>query len=570
MSNNLFTTPQKDVSIVLCGEAGQGIQTLEFFLTRIFKISGYHVYATKEYMSRIRGGSNSTQIRVSSDYVRAPVKRMDIFIPLDGKALKHLEKHITSNTVIIGDKANLKTELKLYDIPLTKISTEIGGKIYENMIAVGVISKLFKVNLQTLEDYLKNYFAKKGTEIVEKNIKAVKAGYDEAERLFKNSEINVIKNPDVKDHIVLNGAEAVALGAIAGGCNFIAAYPMSPSTNVFVFLAQHASTFNIIVEQAEDEISAINMAEGAWYAGARAMVSTSGGGFSLMTEGLSLAGMIESPLVIHLAQRPGPATGLPTRTEQADLNLALYAGHGEFPRAVFTPGSIEDAFYLTQKAFNLADKFQIPVFVLTDQYLIDSYYDIPELNLSELNIEKHVIKTSRDYKRYLLTASGVSPRGIPGYGDGVVVVDSDEHDEEGHITEDLDLRTKMVDKRLRKIKLIEKETLPPELHGAEQYKYLLIGWGSTYNSIIEALKNLNRKDAALLFFKQAYPVHSITSKYLEKAEKIIFIENNATCQFGRLIQQATGYKSENRILKYNGLPFTVEELVEKIEEIIGA
>ncbi len=566
--NILFHTPRKDVSIVLCGEAGQGIQTLEFFLTRIFNISGYHVYATKEYMSRIRGGSNSTQIRVSSDHVRAPIMRMDIFIPFNIEALKHLEKNITTSTVIIGDKENLKTEYNIFDIPLTRIAAEIGGKIYENMVAVGALSKLFKVNPQDIREYVKTHFNRKGEEIVERNIKAVEEGYYEAEKVFKDAEINIMKSTDVKNHIILNGAEAVALGAIAGGCNFISAYPMSPSTGVFVFLAQHSSTFNIIVEQAEDEISAINMAVGAWYAGGRALVSTSGGGFSLMTEGLSLAGMIESPLVVHLAQRPGPATGLPTRTEQGDLNLALYAGHGEFPRIILAPGSIEDAFYLTQKAFNLADKFQIPVFILTDQYLIDSYYNLPELKLNDLSIETHVIKTGKGYKRYLITENGVSPRGIPGYGEGLIVVDSDEHDEEGHITENLNLRIRMVDKRLRKMKLIEKEVLPPELYGVEEYRNLLIGWGSTYHCIIEALKYLNRNDTALLFFKQLYPVHSATLTYLEKANKIIFIENNATGQFSKLIKQTTGVECDNLILNYNGLPFTVEDLVEKIGRVI--
>ncbi|MEM2110149.1 MAG: 2-oxoacid:acceptor oxidoreductase family protein, partial [Candidatus Odinarchaeota archaeon] len=362
--SKIFTQVKKDVSIVLCGEAGQGIQTLEFFLTRIFKISGYHVYATKEYMSRIRGGSNSTQIRVSSEKVRAPVRRIDIFIPFDSAALKHLEGKISKDTLIIGDRAKLSGEYKIHDLPLSKIAGEIGGRIYENMVAVGVLAKLFQVNPQDIYDYLKNYFSKKGVDIINKNIQAVQAGYREAEKLFSTQEIKMLKNPDVQNDILLNGAEAVALGAIAGGCNFISAYPMSPSTGVLVYLSQHAHLFNIIAEQAEDEISAINMAIGAWYAGARALVSTSGGGFALMTEGLSLAGMLESPLVIHLGQRPGPATGLPTRTEQADLNLALYAGHGEFPRIILAPGTIEDAFYLTQKAFNLADRLQLPVFIL--------------------------------------------------------------------------------------------------------------------------------------------------------------------------------------------------------------
>jgi len=215
------------------------------------------------------------------------------------------------------------------------------------------------------------------------------------------------------------------LGAIAGGCSFISTYPMSPSTGVWIFLTQHSKEFDIITDQSEDEISAINMAIGAWYAGARGMVATSGGGFALMVEGLSLASMIETPVVIHLGQRPGPATGLPTRTEQADLEFVLHAGHGEFPRIILTPGTMEDAFNLSQRAFDLADKYQVPVFILTDQYFLDSYYNLPSLNLSDIRNQSHVVKTNKEYKRYQLTENGISPRGIPGYGEGLVSVDSD-------------------------------------------------------------------------------------------------------------------------------------------------
>jgi len=311
------------------------------------------------------------------------------------------------------------------------------------------------------------------------------------------------------------------------------------------------------------------MAIGAWYAGARAMVTTSGGGFALMTEGLSLAGMLESPIVIHLAQRPGPATGLPTRTEQADLELALYAGHGEFPRIIFAPGKIGDGFYLTQKAFNLADKYQVPVFLLTDQYFVDSYYNTAFLDLSDINIEKHIVKTEVDYERYKLTATGISPRGIPGFGQGLVVVDSDEHDQAGHITEDLGLRTKMVNKRLRRFQLLKNEIIPPELVGPESYKNLVVCWGSTYNIVGEAVKNLGRDDVALLHFKQVYPLPSETKDYLHKAEKTIIVEGNATSQFAKLIKLNTEFDIKERILKYNGLSFYVEELTEKLNELLN-
>ena len=358
------------------------------------------------------------------------------------------------------------------------------------------------------------------------------------------------------------------MGAIAGGCNFVSSYPMTPSTPVLTFLAQHSKEFNIVVEQAEDEIAAINMALGAWYAGARGMVTTSGGGFALMAEGLSLAGIIESPIVIHLAQRPGPATGLPTRTEQGDLLFALFAGHGEFPRIIFAPGTLEDAFYLTQKAFNLADKFQIPVFIMTDQYFIDSYYNIPKLDISKINIEQYIIETDSDYKRYSLTDDGISPRGIPGKGDGLVVVDSDEHDTEGHITEDHDVRIKMVDKRLKKYKAITKEAIPPRLIGKEDSKTLIVCWGSTCNSVSESIKRLKRDDVSMLHFKQVYPLHPDTHRFFEKAEKWIIIENNATSQFGSILKLYTGIDIQTKILKYDGLAFSVEELTEKLENLI--
>jgi 2-oxoglutarate ferredoxin oxidoreductase subunit alpha len=406
---------------------------------------------------------------------------------------------------------------------------------------------------------------------VQKNLAALKKGFAFSAELVKSSKINfeIAAGAGVEDQVLLDGAEAVALGAIAGGCNFIASYPMSPSTGVLAFLARHAKTFDIVAEQAEDEIAAINMALGAWYAGARAMVATSGGGFALMIEGVSLAGMLESPMVIHLGQRPGPATGLPTRTEQADLELALYAGHGEFPRIILAPGTILDAFCLTQRAFNLADKYQVPVFILTDQYLIDSYYNTTAPDLTKLKIEKHITRTKKDYKRYELTKSGVSPRGVPGFGDGLVVVDSDEHDAEGHITEDLDLRIQMVDKRREKGESLKKENVPPELSGAENYKSLVVCWGSTRNIVEEAVQKLGKDDVALLHFKQVYPLPDEAAGYLQKAEKTIIVENNAASQFAKLIKLYTGIGIDRKILKYNGLSFFVEELTEKLKEALN-
>jgi 2-oxoglutarate ferredoxin oxidoreductase subunit alpha len=464
-----------------------------------------------------------------------------------------------------------KTRHRFVDVPFTGTAVEIGDKIYSNVVAVGTLAGLFGVELSAAGKYIEKFFSGKSSDVVQKNLAALKKGFAFGAELVESSQIDfeIASDAGVEDQVLLDGAEAVALGAIAGGCNFIASYPMSPSTGVLAFLARHAKTFDIVAEQAEDEIAAINMALGAWYAGARAMVTTSGGGFALMIEGVSLAGMLESPMVIHLGQRPGPATGLPTRTEQADLELALYAGHGEFPRIIFAPGTIQDAFSLTQRAFNLADKYQVPVFILTDQYLIDSYYNTTAPDLTKLKIEKHITRTKKDYKRYELTKSGVSPRGVPGFGDGLVVVDSDEHDAEGHITEDLDLRIRMVDKRLKKGESLKKENIPPELSGAKNYKNLVVCWGSTRNIVEEAVQKLGRDDVALLHFKQVYPLPEEAAGYLQKAEKTIIVENNAASQFAKLIKLYTGIDIDRKILKYNGLSFFVEELTEKLKEALN-
>lgn len=546
-----------EISIVLCGEAGQGIQTIEGLLSQILKQSGYNLFAGKEYMSRVRGGSNSTLIRVSSKPVSAWVNRVDLFIPLDKNAVEHLGKRINDETIIIGEQ-------------IGEIAKKIGNPIYSNVVAVGMISGLFKIEIKVLQDTVRAHFSKKSEEIIDHNLAAVKEGYRKGLELAASRTIviNIVRNLGIGKDLLLNGTEGIALGALASGCNFISSYPMTPGSGVLTSLAKHSKEHNIIVEQAEDEISAVNMALGAWYAGARAIVTTSGGGFALMVEGLSLSGMLEVPLVIHLAQRPGPATGLPTRTEQADLNFALYSGHGEFPRVILAPGTVADAFLLTNQAFYLADKFQVPVIILTDQYFVDSYYNMPSLPEDKIKKDRFAVSAAPGYKRYLLTKDGVSPRAVPGFGDGVVCVDSDEHDEEGHITEDLDLRVKMVDKRLKKLDGLVKEALLPVLTGDEQYETLIVGWGSTYAVIKEALEKLDFKKAAFLHFKQLYPLPFQCKEYLKKAKKIIVVENNATSQFGNLLKSLTGERVHGRILKYNGLPFSVEELEEKIRSAI--
>ncbi len=568
MSEFLF---QEDVSIVLCGEAGQGIQTIESILIQSVKLGGHHVCSTKEYMSRVRGGENSTEIRVSSKRICAYVNRIDILIAISKGAIYHLKERISNDTIIIGDDETLKLVEKedVIKIPFLKTAEYIGGPIFANVIAAGVISRILNIDKEIFNECITAMFERKGEKILKGDLKAGEEGYKVGENILKSGKIKIEieKNPKIRDELLLDGTEVVGMGCIAGGCRFMASYPMTPSSTLQVFIAKYGGEFDIIFEQSEDEIAAINMGIGAFYAGARALVATSGSGFALMEEGVGLSRINETPLVIYVGQRPGPAVGLPTRTSQEDLDLTLY-GHGETPKIIFAPGNLEDAFHLSQRAFNIADKYQIPVFILSDQYFADIYYNLPSIYLKSVEIEHHIVKTDENYKRYELTDDGISPRGIPGFGDGLVVVDPHEHDEEGHITEDQNLRTKMVEKRIKKLDGIKKDSIPPELIGSIDYSILVVGWGSTYGIIKEALDNLKREDIAFLYFKQVYPLHDSTKKYLDKANKTIIFENNVESQFANLIKLQTDFIIDKNVLKYNGRPFSVEEVTESLKSFM--
>lgn len=551
-----------DLVIVLAGQAGQGIQSIEGILSVVLKKSGYNFFSISEFMSRVRGGTNSTEIRVSSKRMAGFIDRIDILIPLHNDAINHLQKRITNNTIVIGEKEKVNFK-DIVDIQFSAIAANIGNSIFSNTVAAGLICGLLKVNENELQNFITEYFTGKNKVIINSNLEAIMAGYSEGKKLTE-IHIDIKKNNYSNSDLLLSGADSISLGAIAGGCNYVCGYPMSPSTSVLEKISSYSKKFNIIVEQVEDEVGVVNMAIGAWYAGARALVTTSGGGFALMTEGISLCGMIESPLVLHLAQRPGPATGLPTRTEQGDLNLVLYAGHGEFPRIILAPGTLDEGFTLTQKAFNLSAKYQVPVFILTDQFFVDSVYNTPVFDTAGLKVEKHIVKTEKDYKRFLFTEDGVSPRGIPGNGSGNVCADSDEHDEGGYITEDLDLRIRMVDKRFKKIEAINADIIPPQFIGEKDYTALILCWGSTFNTVKEAVEIIGDTNVALLHFSWIFPLHESINEYLLKALNVIIIENNTSAQFAQLVKLSTGYSIKNKILKYNGLPFSVEEIKKEI------
>jgi len=552
----------KELSILITGPAGSGIQTIENLLCRIFTEMGLHTFATKEYMSRVRGGANTTTIRISEERVDAFSERIDILLSLDRNGIDRIQYRIGEDTLIFGDVG--KNRNRNFEIDFVKIAEKIGNKIYANTVAVGFILGIIQKGKEIGEEIISGIFNNKGKEILDKNIDALNEGYLTGIRLANSINFNftIKESEEVKKECFFNGAVAIGIGSIIGGCNFVSSYPMTPSTPVFSFLAQNAKDFNIIVEQAEDEIAAINMVLGSWYAGGRGFVTTSGGGFALMVESLSLAGMTETPIVIHLAQRPGPATGLPTRTEQSDLLFALFAGHGEFPRIILSPGDLYEGIFLTANAFNLADRYQIPVIILSDQYFIDSYYNIPVPEISNFNIEYSFLEnTDRYYKRYQLTDDGISIRGIPG-GDGFVCVDSDEHNEEGHITEDREITRLMVEKRNRKLNgFINSNVINPSFYGNRDYEILLISWGSTKNTVIEAVKPLS--NIGYLSLPIVYPLPDIKD-YIKKSKKTIIIENNYTSQLAKLIRMETGIEIKEKILKYDGHPFSVEEIQKEL------
>ena len=575
----MFQFPSKgnsDLSLVLCGAAGQGVQTLEEVLVDSFRKAGYHVFASREYMSRVRGGSNSTEIRISSGRVRALVDRIDILLPLNGGIRANIRKRISPGTLILGDAGEIKDELAdtegtFLNVPLMEKGQEAGGPVYTGIVAAGLLAGLLGVPSEIPAGLLRDRFLAKSEKIVNNNLSALEKGMDLFRELktLKSASVDISRKKEAVGEMMMNGSDAVSLGALAGGCDFISSYPMSPATGVLTYLARHARTHAVAVEQAEDEIAAINMALGAAYGGARSMVSTSGGGLSLMGEGVSLAGITELPIVLHIGQRPGPATGMATRTEQGDLNLAIYSGHGDVPRAVFAPGSLEKAFHLTFKAFNLADEFQIPVFILTDQYFLNSFYNVPVFDTSGLKAQRFLVESDTGYRRYEVTESGVSPRSVPGFGKGIVGTDSHEHDEVGHVQEDFELRRRMVDKRLRKRKGIAERVIEPTMSGPNDYRNLVVTWGSLYHIVEEALEKAGLEETAHLHFDQVFPLHRGTRLYLEKARRVVAIEGNATGQFADLIRKETGFLIEDRILWYSGLQVPVETVVEKLLELLS-
>ena len=567
-----------DYTIKIGGEAGQGIQTIGDTLAKVFSRSGYHVFTHQDYESRIRGGHNFFQIRFSDKPVMSSRIKIDILVALDKESITLHEKELSDKGRIIYDSSALKQKhenQRFLDIPFVDLAAEHGGsKIMANTVATGAVLGMLGMEPGILLGIIKDTFGKKGEDIIKANVNAAMAGHDFSGKQCIACSFSAA--PLAKPRMLIAGIDSIGLGALASGCKFYSAYPMTPSTGIMNYIAGKGEEYGIIAEQAEDEIAAINMALGASFAGVRAMTGTAGGGFALMVEGLSLSAMTETPIVIALGQRPAPATGFPTRTEQSDLNFALYTAHGEFPRVIFAPGMPEQAFYLTNKAFDLAEKYQIPVIIMFDTYLSDTEwtfdgFDVSKLRNTDYRLRGEALQKLSDYKRHAFTESGVSPLAIPGESKKLVVTDSDEHDEEGHIVEDAETRIKMVNKRLfKKLPLIRQEIEPPVLHGDSKPDIVVAVWGSNYGVMRESIDTLsNNVKIAMLHFSEIYPFPSIDKfdymKVLNNAKLTICIENNATGQFARLMRAETGFEFKASINRYDGRPFLLEELVEEID-----
>jgi len=430
--------------------------------------------------------------------------------------------------------------------------------------ALGVLGGLLGLDHQVADQLVRDNFARMGAEVLERNRRALAAGFEwTSGRQTPLRRLSPAPEPR-PPRLMFNGNEALVLGALSAGLRFYSFYPMTPSTPIALHLAACAARMGLVVEQGEDEIAAINMALGASFAGAPAMVGTSGGGFALMAESVSLAGITETPIVIVVGQRPGPATGLPTRTEQGDLEFVLHAGHGEFPRAVFAPGDVAQCFHLTRRALQTAEEYQTPAFVLTDLYLADCYQAVPPFALDELpayvpRLEQQ--PAALPYQRYAFTDSGISPRLLPGLSEHLVVADSDEHDEAGHLTEDLSIRKRMVEKRLRKGAGLRQQVLAPEYCGDERPELLLVCWGSTRGAVLEAAAGLRATGlrTASLHFAQVWPLAPEQFlPRLEQAAEVVCVESNATGQFARLLRRETGFHVAGHVHRYDGLPITPE------------
>lgn len=560
-------------SLKIGGQAGQGIKSAGLNFAKVATRSGYNIYTYTEYPSLIRGGHNVMQICFSEKSVGAPQKYTNFLIALNQETIdRHLEELPSGSALLFDgldglDTSKVPAEINLFPVPLSEIALKEGSKIMINTVALGSAIAILGGNLEILNNLINEQFSK---EIADQNLRAAKAGFEYIQKNFKDKILEVLHPLTKKEEkMIVNGNEAIALGAIAAGLQFAAIYPMTPTSNILSVLAENQKKYGFIYKQPEDEIAAINMAIGASVAGARSMCATSGGGFCLMTEGYGLAANIETPLVIIEGMRPGPATGLPTWSEQGDLKFVLHSHQGDFPRIVLAAGDTEEAFRLTMDAFSIADKYQTPVVLLVDKNICEGDKSAPVFDISSYQYSRGKFTTEliSDYERYAPSPDGISMRTIPGTGN-FFIANSDEHNPIGYSTEEISDRNSSMEKRMRKMTTFEKELPRQQLFGPEEAELTIVSWGSNKGNILQALETFKGR-INYLHITHISPFPRIeVAEILGRAKHILDIECNYTGQMAEVIEEKTGVKIHTKLLKYDGRPIYPEEIIEKISTIL--
>ncbi len=570
------------------GMAGAGIMVTGRTMTKAFVRGGYNVVGYPEYPSLVRGGHNVYQIRVSDEEINSPVGHNDVVVALNRDAVLFHRHTLPEGGVLIYDADSVKIEemevpagIQVIAVPtLGIIEKKKLDKRMRNTVMMGATFGLLDYPTDDLEDILGKEFARKGREIVEKNIEAVHAGAEHVKKNYPGVKFEKKFGPLKKEggKIVIGGNEAFGMGAIAAGFKFYSAYPMTPASNLLHYLAPREQRYELVVKQTEDEIAAVQYAMGAAYAGVRAMVGTSGGGFALMTETLGCDALSETPLVVYVAQRTGPSTGMPTWTEQADMRFILHASQGEFLRVVMAPGDMQECFFSAGEAFNLAEKYQIPVLVLTDKFNAESHFSTAKFDSSKIKIERGEIAgelpelpPNERFKRYAFTDSGVSPRPLPGTPNGMHVATSYEHREDSFSSEDFHNRKAQVDKRAKKIDALIEEIPSPEVYGEADADVAVICWGSQKLPAVDALPLLKGKGvkAQVIHFKYLLPIPAErVLGIFGKAKNTVLIENNSTGQFAGLLREHTGFVPSLLALKYDGRQWFPAQIAETVEEAV--
>ena len=579
-----------DIQWLIGGEAGYGIMTTGVMMSKVFTRLGLSVFDYVEYPSLIRGGHNAYYVRASDEEIYSQRRGVDILVALNRETIDKHKSELSQNAAVIFDPTLVKVDpqelfstILQVSVPLLELANQVGAdRLMINTVSVGSSLALLYSDFSVLEKIMQDVFNKKGEEVVLLNINTSKAGFDFVQKNFQNKFFVHIEKQKQKN-LLIGGAEAVALGAIRAGVGFAAMYPMTPINGIMTTLVAQASKYNFVIKEPEDEIAGINMAIGASYAGVRSLAATSGGGFSLMVESLGLAAQTEVPLVLVEGMRPGPATGMPTWTEQGDLRFVLHAAQGDFPRIIIAPGDLLECFTYTLHAFNLAEKYQLPVIILVDKYNMEGHSSIAieefKIQDSRFKIERGKILSDEeagvqtDYKRYMFVEDGISPRSLPGQKGGIALSGSDEHDERGLYDEEAENRKKMVDKRFKKLEMCLPEIPGPQMYGLEDAPLTIVSFGSTKLPILEAMKWLAKENIFINFVQVAYLNPLIPDQFnsaIKNAKKTLVIENNHQGQFQGLLREHTGFVSDDHLRKYDGRPFYPEEIVEKVKAMLSS